>query len=208
MKEGVFALVCIGLLGFGLAQEGGFVQEDAHEHGAALLTLVLDGETLSMELESPAVNFVGFEYEPTTDEQVQAVEGVLAELEDPMTLFTPAEAASCELVSAEAEHLMTDEEGHADEHGDEHSEDEDHSNEEGEEDEGHGDEKHDEERSQHSEFRAAYSFACSDPNALSSVDLSELFAMYPGIEDLDVQYVLPSGQGAAELSADSTELTF
>ena len=200
MKQIALSLVLVGLLGFSHAQEGGFVQEDAHEHGAALLNVVLDGETLSMELESPAVNLVGFEYEPSTDEEVQAVEDALAQLEEGMTLFTLAEAAGCELTSADTEHLITDEEGHAEEHseeGEEHSE-------EGEE---HG-EEHAEEGAQHSEFHATYSFTCSSPDALSSIDLGEFFALYPGIEDLDVQYVLPSGQGAAELRADSTELTF
>ena len=216
MKKIVLGLT-LSLLGLSLAQEaGGFVQEDAHEHGAALLNVVLDGETLSMELMSPAVNLVGFEYEPSTDEEVQAVEDALAQLEDPMTLFTPADAAGCELASAEADHLMTSEEGHEGEHGEEHEGEEEHSEEgeehseeaEGEEHGEEGEEHADEEGAQHSEFRASYSFTCSSPDNLSSVDLSELFALYPGIEDLDVQYVLPSGQGAAELGTDSTELTF
>jgi len=248
----LFSLILVLVLSLSLAQESGFVQEDAHEHGAALLNVVLDGETLSMELVSPAVNLVGFEYEPSTDEEVQAVEDTLAQLEDATTLFTPAEAAGCELTSAETEHLITDEEGHEEEHGDEehgeenegeeehsekgeehgeedHEEGEEHGNEEegdeeheGEEQEGeehsedeeHADEEHSdeehakEEGAQHSEFHATYSFSCSSPDALNSVDLSELFALYPGIEDLDVQYVLPSGQGAAELGAGSTELSF
>ena len=211
----IVTLVVVVTLSFSLAQEtGGFVQEDPHEHGAALLNVVLEGDALSMEFVSPAVNLVGFEYEPSSEEETQAVEDALAQLEDASTLFTPAEAASCELTSAETEHVMTDEEGHE---GEEHSEEgEAHDEEEGEEHSESGAEEHaegeehsDEEGAQHSEFHATYTFTCAQPDSLSSVALNELFALYPGIEDLDVQYVLPSGQGAAELSPTSnTELTF
>ena len=207
----LFGLIFALLVSLSFAQEDSeFVQEDAHEHGAALLSVVLDGETLSVDLESPAVNLVGFEYEPGTDEEMQAVEDALAQLEDPMTLLAPAEGAGCELASADTEHLMTDEGGHAEEHGEEgeHGEDEEHSEDEEGEEHSEDEEHADEEGAQHSEFRASYSFTCSSPDALSSLNLSELFTLYPGIEDLDVQYVLPSGQGAAELGADSAELTF
>lgn len=196
-----------------LAQEdSGFVQEDAHEHGAATLNVVLDGEDLTMEFISPAVNLVGFEYEPSTDADVQAVNGVLAVLEDASALFATTGNADCTLASAETEHVMTDEDGH--EHGeeDEHAEDEDH-----DEDEDHGEDDRDGEHSeaeehggeaQHSEFHAAYSFSCASPDALSGLDLGGLFAAFSSVEDVDVQYVLPAGQGAAELRAANAVVTF
>ena len=211
------AIGIVATLSFSFAQEsggsvqesGGFVQEDPHEHGAASLNAVLENDTLSMEFVSPAVNLVGFEYEPSSEEETQAVEDALAQLEDGATLFTPAEAAGCELTSAETEHLMTDEEGH--EEGEEHSEEEEHIEGESGAEEYAEDEEHDEdaEGAQHSEFHAEYTFTCANPDSLSSVALNELFALYPGIEDLDVQYVLPNGQGAAELSPTSnTTLSF
>ena len=195
---------------FGAAQTGGFTQEEPHEHGAASLNVVLEGETLNMEFVSPAVNLVGFEYEPATSEEEQAVEDALAQLEDGGTLFSPAEAAGCELSSQEVEREVTSEEGHSEgehsdeDHGDEetggsedHSEEEDSEGEDGEE------------GAVHSEFHATYTFTCAQPDSLDSVSLRELFALYPGIEDLDAQYVLPSGQGAAELSPTTdTQLTF
>lgn len=210
----IVTLVVVVTLSFSLAQEtGGFVQEDPHEHGAATLNVVLENDTLSMEFVSPAVNLVGFEYEPSSKEEMQAVEDALVQLEDASTLFATADAASCELTSAETEHVMTDEEGHE---GEEHSEGEAQDEEESEEHSESGAEEHaegeehdEEEGAQHSEFHATYTFTCAQPDSLSSVALNELFALYPSIEDLDVQYVLPSGQGAAELSPTSnTELTF
>ncbi|MEX5543051.1 ZrgA family zinc uptake protein, partial [Pseudomonas poae] len=38
----------------------------AHEHGVGRLNAVLDGQTLELELESPAMNLVGFEHLATT----------------------------------------------------------------------------------------------------------------------------------------------
>ena len=188
---------------FGSAQTGGFVQEEPHEHGAASLDVVLEGETLNMTFVSPAVNLVGFEYAPATPEEEEAVADALAQLEDGATFFTPAEAAGCELSSQEVEREVTSEEGHSE--GEEHS-----GEETGGAEEGHSEDEHsDEEGAVHSEFHATYTFTCAQPDRLSGVEMRQLFARYPGIEDLDVQYVLPSGQGAAELGPTTgTQLTF
>ena len=196
----VNALLFFVLFTVSAAQTGGFVQEEPHEHGAASLDVVLEGETLSMEFVSPAVNLVGFEYEPATPEEEEAVADALAQLEDGAALFAPAEAAGCELSSQEVEREVTSE-GHSEE---EHA-DEEHADEET----GGAGEDDGEEGAVHSEFHATYTFTCAQPDSLDSVNLRQLFALYPGIEDLDVQYVLPGGQGAAELGpTTSTRLTF
>ena len=39
----------------------------AHEHGVGSLNLVVDGNDVSIELDSPADNLLGFEYLPTSD---------------------------------------------------------------------------------------------------------------------------------------------
>ncbi len=203
MKHFLISLLTLTLLAVAAAQTDGFVQEEPHEHGAALLSVVLEGETLNMEFASPAVNLVGFEYEPASSDEEQAVADALSQLEDGAVLFAPTEAAACELASQEAEREVIGEH--------EHSEDEDHSGEEsGGAAEEHSDEEHsDEEGAVHSEFHATYTFTCAQPDSLSGVNLRELFALYPGIEDLDVQYVLPSGQGAVELRPSAnTQLTF
>ena len=40
---------------------------DAHEHGVASLNVALDGQTLEIQLQSPAMNLVGFEHEAKSD---------------------------------------------------------------------------------------------------------------------------------------------
>ena len=168
---------------------GGFVEEGAHEHGAALLNVVQEESSLSLEFISPSVNIVGFEYQPSTDEERAAVETAMSDLSEGSALFSPSDAAGCELVNAEVESEIEDPEGEEHE-GEEH--------EEGEEEEG----------KVHSEFHATYEFTCENPDNLTGLELSNLFTLYSGIEDLDVQYALESGQGAEELNAQSTQLTF
>ena len=38
-----------------------------HEHGVASLNVALDGQTLEIQLQSPAMNLVGFEHEAKSD---------------------------------------------------------------------------------------------------------------------------------------------
>ncbi len=145
---------------FGVAQTGGFVQEEPHEHGAASLSVVLEGETLNMEFVSPAVNLVGFEYEPATPEEEEAVTNALAQLEDGATLFAPAGGASCELSDQEVEREVTSE--------DDHEEGEEHSDEEGGEETGG-------EGAVHSEFHATYTFTCAQTGQLGQRQLAPAF---------------------------------
>ena len=42
---------------------------DSHEHGSANLSIAIDNNLISIRFESPAVNIVGFEYQPNDEEQ-------------------------------------------------------------------------------------------------------------------------------------------
>lgn len=191
-------MIALLVLGIAFAQEEGtFVEEDAHEHGAASLNVAQEADVLSVEFISPAVNIVGFEYQPGTAEEEEIVETAITDLADGAALFAPSSAAGCVLLTADVEGM----EEHSEEHGDEeHSE-------EGEE-HAEGEEHSDEEAETHSEFHATYEFSCENAAELADLELSELFTLYPGIEDLDVQYAVDSAQGAAELNAASTQVTF
>jgi len=59
----------------------------------------------------------------------------------------------------------------------------------------------------HNEFEASYAFTCSKIGSLTSLR-TNLFSLYPAIEEIDVQYATPAGQGATELEADSVVVTF
>jgi len=51
----------------------------------------------------------------------------------------------------------------------------------------------------HSDIEAAYHFECAQPGKLTQLNV-ELFEAFPGMEKLNVQYVVESKQGAAQLT--------
>ena len=73
--------------------------EDAHVHGEGALDVVVEGNELLAEIRIPAVNVVGFEHQPNTEEQHQLVENALAVFRDTREVFLPSEAAHCEAES-------------------------------------------------------------------------------------------------------------
>jgi len=62
---------------------------DSHEHGAAVLNVALDVGAVFMELETPWNNLVGFEHNPSTDEQkAQVAEAMKILVEQPTSMMT------------------------------------------------------------------------------------------------------------------------
>ena len=69
----------------------------AHEHGVAQLNVALDGNSLELELHSPAMNLVGFEHKAQSDQDKKAVEMAKQQLANPITLFGIPAAAGCKV---------------------------------------------------------------------------------------------------------------
>ena len=69
----------------------------------------------------------------------------------------------------------------------------------------HGDEKYDGET--HSDIDAVYHFECENPGKLTQLTV-ELFETFSGMEELNVQYVIESKQGATELTAANHVVRF
>ncbi|WP_434704075.1 DUF2796 domain-containing protein [Pseudomonas sp. Z1-12] len=158
----------------------------AHEHGVARLNAALDGQTLELELESPAMNLVGFEHAATSDADKAKVATVRAQLDKPLALFNLPAAATCTVAQQELESpLFGDEPDHED-----HDED--------------GDEHHGE----HSEIHAHYQFTCATPGALKNLDLATLFKTFPATQKIQVQLIGPSGQKGVEVTAKAPALKF
>ena len=153
----------------------------AHEHGVGSLDVALDGQTLELDLDGPAMNLVGFEHIATTDADKAKVSSVRKQLEDPLVLFSIPKAAGC---TAEAQELKSPlfepapEEGSA--KGEHH----------------------------HSDIEAHYAFTCSTPDALKALDLAQFFKTFPGTHKFKVQLIGPSGQQAVEVTAKAPVLKF
>lgn len=76
-----------------------------HVHGVALLDVAVEGNTLSLHLDTPLDNLVGFEHPAYNPAQKKELDAMVAQLNRPDGLFAPSPAAGCkaqkpELVSA------------------------------------------------------------------------------------------------------------
>ncbi len=67
MRTRIF-LLTIALLSIHAEQASGtdYRYADAHQHGKGILNIVLEGNTLLMELEAPGADIIGFEHTAKT----------------------------------------------------------------------------------------------------------------------------------------------
>lgn len=100
----VLALVIPSIEAFG---------KDKHVHGAVTFNVAVEGNVLSLEIDAPAVNVLGFEKAPRNDVERQAVASVDAWLSAGRDIAGVPRAAGCRLqsVTYEAPKLGS---GHAD----------------------------------------------------------------------------------------------
>ena len=159
----------------------------AHEHGVSRLNAALDGQTLELELESPAMNLVGFEHTATTDADKAKVATVRGQLEKPLVLFNVPKAAGCVVAMQELESPLFGDKPDADDH-DEDAKDPHHRD--------------------HSEIHAHYQFTCAAPGALKNLDLANIFNTFPATQKIQVQLISPSGQQGVEVTAKAAALKF
>lgn len=154
----------------------------AHEHGVASLNAALDGNLLELQLESPAMNLVGFEHAAKSDADKAKVAAAKRELEQPISLFA-LNSSDCKATQVELESPLF---GDAD-----HDHDHDHDHE-----------------GEHSDIHAHYRFECAKANELKQLDLAELFKRFPATEKIQVQLIGPNGQQGVELTPAQPRLSF
>lgn len=73
----------------------------AHVHGEARLQLVMEADTLEMELQAPAQDVVGFEHAPENEQERQQVTDTITRLKDGKALFR-FDGTDCVLQNAQA----------------------------------------------------------------------------------------------------------
>ncbi len=203
---GASLLTPLALVGAGAAadekheHDPGHRQHGAHVHGIAALDLALEGREVQVELDSPAVNILGFEHAPSSEADHAALDEAVASLQDGDRLFRFNEDAGCRMEEVKLASELLDEQhgGHADRQPGEHLQ---------EEQDGHGYEQQGHEGEVHSDIEATYHFECDQPGKLTQLTV-ELFEAFPGTERLKVQYVIESKQGAAELTATDHVVKF
>ncbi len=161
----------------------------AHQHGMARLEVVAEGDSLSVTLDSPLDNLLGFERAPRTEAERAAVRTLAQRLRSTSTLVLPAADAGCKLLGVDLASDVIDPallgaapaaataatapagSGHAD-------------------------------------LEAVFRFRCAQPQALRSVALGGLFQAFPRLRQLDAALAAPGVQRGARLRAEQPRLSW
>jgi hypothetical protein len=162
------------------AAADGFTQRGAHEHGKVTINLAVEGGTLTAELDSPAINVVGFERAPRDAAEKARVAEVDRWLASGVAVLGVPAAAGC--VRSRIEYTPPALGGaHAHDEHDEYEHEHEHDHEPDGEAEGHSD------------YDARFTFTCSNPAALAWVDLW-LLRRLVNVAAAEVNLVTPQQQ--------------
>lgn len=184
----IAAVLAAGLPAFAAEEE--HRELGPHEHGTGRLNIAIEGKRVSMELEVPAADIVGFEHEAKTAAQKAAVKKGKTALEGALNVFKLPAEAKCKL--AEAKVALHAEDEHDHDHGKA------------------GEAKHedkDEDESHHSAFHAEYTIDCAAPGKLTGIDF-RYFEVFAGAKKLDINLVTEKGQSHYEVSREKPQLKF
>ena len=213
MKNIFIALVCL-FVSFQISAQ--VRQKDSHEHGAANLMLVIEGDKLQIGIEVPSDSLIGFEYFPKSQSDRRSFNEAIKILSDPSKIFSTPDDAECILTGLNISQTLFSgdgKNGHGDhdEHGHEekgfwdslfgHDDHDEHGHEDHDE---HGHE--DSEKGEiHSEYRSNYSWNCLHTDDLDSIG-NNLFSFFPRIEEIRVKWITSSGQGSLELESGDNRI--
>ena len=160
----------------------------AHVHGEAEMTLVVEGQSLHIELTAPAMSIVGFEHRAQSPAQIDAVRTAREVLRNAADIFGFV-GVQCDLQAVELDFAAVWDEASA--HGAGHAEH-------------HA--RHDavsEPQSvneSHSDISANYSFLCTNERRLEAVSVGQDELPF-GLQAINAMWVSESSQGAAALTA-------
>ena len=176
---------------------------DAHTHGDAELAVVLEKGSVTIELDTPLYNILGFEHAPETQAQKTAALQAALQLTRSSDLFEFNSKANCKNLSQDQnislfDKAETDEHsGHDDEGHDEENHHEDHDDEE-DQDEAHKDDAH-------NDVLLTYEFKCEHPLKLSHLNVN-LFEFFEELSKVDVTFLGPATQKQVTLTRTQRQL--
>ncbi len=194
---------------------------DAHEHGHAKLDIAVEGKEIEMRFAIPAMDIVGFEHQPKTEQQEQSVREAAEFLTQGNQVVVLRQPQGCELEhvavnSALLEETHGEHDEHHDDHHDEHHDDhhdehhddhhdEHHDDEHHDDHDGHHDDEHEHHAESHSEFEVEYHFEC-DATVKTGRMTVKMFERFTSLEEIEAQLISASGQALFELNKDQAEV--
>ena len=150
---------------------------EPHVHGIAVLNIIVEKNEVHLALESPAMNLLGFEHAPVTDEQKAAYQATQQKLTEASKLFA-FPGASCQLESSDIQ--LLEKHPHTDHDDHEHS-------------------------GEHADVHADYRFNCSGAQQLNEITI-HLFTIFQGIQQIKVQWITGRSQGMKILTPATNHL--
>lgn len=180
-KASILFIVCFSINTYADEEEHEHRHHEAHVHGKAELNLLIDGTTIAIELKSPALNVLGFEHEPETNEERGIVKQAKKKLSNYKNIFSIADL-NCQVTEYEIEspYESEHEEGH---HGHKHHDEEYHS-----------------EDDDHDDYYLSYSLKCENTNELKIIEI-KLFDNFEGFEIIEATWINQTNAGRSELSS-------
>lgn len=150
----------------------------AHQHGHAEVQFAVSGSSVDVIFTSPAHNLLGFEHKARTEEQKQLILEIRDWLGTTPLINTPENTCTISQATVDVE-AMEEEVSHGDTH-DHHEHADDHSQ-------------------GHSDIEVTQTLTCPGIEAATELR-SNLSSQFPGINQLDVAWVGPRGQGSVRLA--------
>lgn len=167
------ALLVASALGLSPAQAAG---KKAHQHGVATLGVAVEKARISITLESPLDNLLGFERAPRNDDEKQRAAALVARLKAADTLFRIDPAAGCTLATVAIDAPLL----------------------------GHGSTPVDASNA-HADLEADFEFACADGAKAGFVEAA-LFEAFKRLQRIEAQIVGPKGQAKAVLQRPTARI--
>jgi hypothetical protein len=149
-----------------------------HQHGHGKLNIAIEGNKVSIELDTPGADIIGFEHEAKTKADKATLAKGMQQLSRPLQLFVIPAAAGCIVKEAKAEI----EKGEHEDPGDHTAET-----------------KGGAAEAQHMDFNANYVLECKKPGAIGSIRF-DYFKFFAGAQELDVNVVSEKGQKSYEVT--------
>jgi hypothetical protein len=180
MRSLVVVLLSVGVIAWSSVAQAQHRELGAHEHGRGTLNIAMEGTRLTMELEVPGDDIVGFEHAANTRQQKAAVDKAKGQLAAPLALFKLPDAAGCRVTEAKVE---------IEDGGHDHADKADRSA-KGETSKA---------AAAHSQFHAEYTLECTSPGSIAAIDFP-YFRAFAGAKRLDVNLITAKGQTKFEVT--------
>ena len=173
---------------------------EAHTHGDAELAVVLEKGVVTIELDSPLYNILGFEHAPETEGQKEKAQKAEQQLALGSELFTFNPKANCQSLSKDR-HISLFGKAMAHEYTDHEQDHEDHS------EDHEGEEDHDalDAGESHNDILLTYEFGCQYPLKLSYLNVN-LFEFFEELSEVDVTFLGPATQKQITLNRKQRQL--